>query len=149
MIRLSTWTPYWAGVAVLGVWLAYQLNLDPLTWDSAVAVALFLAVTVPGFVLWNVRRQQTKRLFNVAYEGSEAINVWAGTGPHRAHLTLTMALGTYVEFVALSFEGHLVVALTTAAGDRRRCLPVRVWETPAPTPDTPTAQPSEAPEARP
>ena len=96
---------------MLGMFAAYQIVLDPLTWDSIVATGLFLLGALPWVLPRAFKAWRLKKLFTLEYQPSQDASalqhrVDASHIQQRVPITIRMTLDCYVEFVALYFEGH-------------------------------------------
>jgi hypothetical protein len=116
---------YLLGVIALGVWAMYQIVIDPITWDSAVAVILFLIVALPPFIFWLIKKHRKRTSFRPEYQLSQEVSVfkyetYASQKPQYTQLTLRMTFETYVEFVALLFDGQGTLPVINRLDDWQR-----------------------------
>lgn len=97
---------------VLGV---TRVSLGPPTWDSVVqiiaAVILLVApaVVFRGYARWH-KKSQLEKLFTAESQSSQEARAFAHVTDasievQRVNLTLRMGVETYVEFIAIYFEG--------------------------------------------
>lgn len=110
---------------MLRLWAVIQVTIDPISWDSAVAVALFMLAGIlvgPGWMPWMLKKWRLRALFSIGFQPSQdqrehEYRGEASTATQRVHLSLWMALNTHVEFVALHFEGTGVLPQIQALDD--------------------------------
>lgn len=112
-------------IVALGVYAVMQISIEPITWDSAVAVGLFLVATIPPLVIWVVKKNRKGRIFEPVYQLSDtgtAITHKAEATEDIQHfqLTLKMIMETHVEFVALMFDGQGTLPLIHKLYDWQR-----------------------------
>ncbi len=98
-------------IVVFGVYAVMKLSIDPITWDSFVAVGLFLIVIVPSIIIWCKRRCERRVLFKPQYQLSDtgfalSHKVEASEDTQDVQLTLKMGMETHVEFIALLYDGQ-------------------------------------------
>lgn len=87
-----------------------ELTIAPISWDSAVAVILFIIAILPSAVPLAVRKYRMRALFWPEYQPSQVAHAleWATDAKseqQRLQITLRLALETHVEFIAIRFEG--------------------------------------------
>ncbi len=99
-----------------------RLSIDPVTWDSVVAVGLFLVAAAPPFSFWAIKRMRLRTMFRPEYQPTEDTSTFSHTEeaskqPQRIPATLRLALNTHVEFISLEFEGHGTMPAITSLDD--------------------------------
>lgn len=96
--------------AVISVLCARTLT-DAGSWAAIVAAAVVVGGLIFGFVRWMIRTFREQVLFRAEYQHSEQLSVFthevdASSSLQRVQITLRMRMNTFVEFVALVFNGN-------------------------------------------
>jgi hypothetical protein len=104
MLKKDCITLYWWLLPIIfGTYMIYQAFLQPASWDSIVAVILFLlAVSIPS-ISWAIGRYRKHTLFKL--ENTLPFVIEACQELQHLNLTLVMELETYLEFISFRFEG--------------------------------------------
>ena len=101
---------WWFLAVVFGCYVVYQISIDPITWDSVIAVILFLlAVSIPS-IKWLITRHRKRTFFEPEYQHTQnthdsTYTTTASDNEQNVQTSVVMAVECHVEFIGIVFEG--------------------------------------------